>query len=115
MINVPHQVKDLQMIINVCSALVKNSTDFIDHTDYYNIQSYCKKLRNKRETNFRAIRPRTGVSISMNINELRSLEKLYDLNYVFFNDERHIYERLMFTGFLEPYMKFKVNHIYNPF
>lgn len=114
---VRHTINDLQLMINLCSKLIKNSTGFIDVTDYYNVQSYCKKLRTKKETNFTRMRlkPRKTVNVSMNINELKSLEILFDLNYVVFIEDQNIKERLLFSSILEHYNLFKKNHIYDPF
>jgi hypothetical protein len=114
--SVKHPVKDLLRIIQICSVLVKENIELLDHTDFYNIQSYCKKLRSKKESySYRAIRHRSEVAIVVNINELRSLEKLFDLNNEYFNLSDNIRETLIFTSILQEYRKFQLNHIYEPF
>lgn len=114
--NVKHPVKDLQLIISICCSLVKRNIEHIDHTDFYNLQHYCIKLRNKKEAfQIRTIRRNSEVLVKMNINELQSLEKIYDLNVEYFHQDKNVYERILITQILDAYFKFKINHIYAPF
>ncbi len=116
-ISISHKAADLQLILNICNQLTINSTNFIDYEDYYNLQSFCKSIRNKKENlqNRYRRKPINTVLISSNINELKSLEKLYDLNYTYFFTDGNIYQRLMFTNIIQQFIHYKTNHIYAPF
>jgi hypothetical protein len=117
-IPIQHKSIDLQMTINICSQLVKQSTNYIDYVDYYNIWNYCKSLRTKKENiqqNFATKFHKREVTISVNLNELKSLQKLFDLNIIWFQESKNIYETLLFKGILEQYEKHKNNHILQPF
>jgi len=85
-IPITQNVNDLQLQINICSQLTTQCTNYIDYVDFYNIQSYCKALRTKKEYLQNKVRrkPIKQVVISVNINELKSVQKLFELNILFF-------------------------------
>lgn len=116
-ISITHKANDLNLMIAICNRLTIQSTNFIDYEDYYNLQSFCKSIRSKRENlqNRFSRKPIKTVNISANINELKSLQKLFDLNYSWFFTDQFIYERLMFQGILDQFNRYKTNHIYVPF
>lgn len=110
-----HKKDDLQLIINLCSALVIRSVSFLEYEDYYNLRSYCMKVRSKKESlPWRRSKSKT-ITLQCDINELRSLQKLQDLHYTFFDNPDNIYQDLMITAILEQYNKHKQNSVYDPF
>lgn len=117
MLKIPviHKKDDLQLLINLFSFLVMNSVECLDYEDYYNLQHYCKILRSKKENMSWRRKKGKEISLPVDINSLRSLCKLYDLNYTFFDNQENIYQDLMITAILEQYSKHKQNSIYDPF
>jgi hypothetical protein len=110
-----HKKDDLQLIINLCSSLVINSVECLDYEDYYNLQAYCKAIRSRKESlSWRRTRSKE-ISFQVDINSLRSLNKLHDLNYTYFDNPDNIYQDLMITAILEQYNKHKQNSVYDPF